>query len=1424
MEFRILGPFEVVQNGGSLALGGAQQRALLAVFVVHRGELLSPDRLIDELWEERAPATAAKALQGYVSHLRKALGDGVIVTRGRGYVLAVEAEQVDAGQFEALAGEGRRAFSRNNPARARERLGAALQLWRGEPLAEFAYEPFAQNEIARLHEAHEAALEDRIDADLALGCDAELIGEIDTLVAANPLRERLRGQLMTALYRSGRQADALAVYRQTSELLRDELGLEPGRALKELERMVLEQDAALEAAPIVSAGSDGDTRVLCPFKGLAHFDRADAEYFCGREELISDLVARLAESTLVGILGPSGIGKSSLLRAGVLPALTAGVLPGSADWRQILLRPGAQPCAELTRAVGNESLQGSLARLAVGDRIVVAVDQLEELFTLCRREDEREAFLDQLAAAADDAEQRALVVCSCRADFYGRIGCCPRFAELLNRSHALMVPMGRDELTRAIEQPAARAGLEVERPLVEALVSDVAGEPGGLPLLSTTLLELWRARDGRTLRLERYRSSGGVRGAVARLAEAAYTQLTEPERTVARSLMLRLASGEDETLARRRVPLAQLERVDGAGGVLAALIDARLLTISDGEVELSHEALLREWPRYRAWLEEDRIGRRLHAHLNAAAGEWDDRGRDAGELYRGARLAAALDWAGQHRDQPNSLEREFIVASRRRADRDARRLRGVLAGVAVLLLLSLIAGAVALVQEQRATTSARVALARQLGAEGVSESRTDLAMLLAREAVNLDRSPQSEGTLLATLLRTPAVIGSFAVPTVALPELSPDGRTLTVSGSGEVRFYDPRTYTVQRPPLTDFVGDQPPVYSSDGSLLVYAQVGLLVVRDAHTLAVLNTLEFDHTRLVHQFTYSGGTLIAPDRREVYDSYAVTDDAGNPRAVYLDRWSLPSGKPLPPTRIGSGVPLAMRLIDAGNRLLVVAGRVVSVFDAHSMGLVRSIAITPAPASPSAAAISPDGRTVVIASDAGSVSFVDASTGHLRQGTDGHGAYVGSVVYSPHGRTVVTVGDDDKAIVWDPKTATPTQVLTGHTGQVQGAAISPDGRTLYTSSLDNVLLAWDLSGDRRFGRRAHVGSELPCCGPDSLPAPPLALSPDGSRFAITLGGSTIGLFSAQTLQRQTSFMIPPKRSIISTLAWSPTGHQLAVAGSSGLVQLWNVDGTPRRLRSLAGLHRVLGLPEAVQALAFSPDGRFVAASDVNETPSSPGTNGGLFGSLAIWRASSGTPVAPTRDLGVDGGDDPLAYSRTGKLLAVVSPDNGVLILDAANGQVRRALHPDDAITSLAFAPDGTLATGTHTGKVLFWSPSSGDQTATPVSVASGAVTNIAFDSTGQRFVTTGDGEGTVKLWSTSTLQQEGTALNTDPAATSTTAFGPGGRRLLVIDDRGNGFTWPMSLTTWERRACAVAARNLTRQEWARSVTGHAYAKVCP
>ncbi|MDT4919552.1 MAG: hypothetical protein QOI15_454, partial [Pseudonocardiales bacterium] len=256
LEFRILGPFEVVEGGRPLALGGPKQRALLAILVLRRDGVVSSDRLIDLLWGERPPATAAKTLQGYVSNLRKALGADVIVTRGGGYQLMAAPEQVDAERFERLVAEAARA---GDPAAARERLGEALALWRGEALADLAFEPFAQGEVARLQDARLAAIEDRIDADMALGRDRDLVGELEALVAENPHRERLLGQLMLALYRGGRQADALAAFRRGRDALDETLGLEPGPELRALEQRILTHDEALgtpaRSAPVPGAPS-----------------------------------------------------------------------------------------------------------------------------------------------------------------------------------------------------------------------------------------------------------------------------------------------------------------------------------------------------------------------------------------------------------------------------------------------------------------------------------------------------------------------------------------------------------------------------------------------------------------------------------------------------------------------------------------------------------------------------------------------------------------------------------------------------------------------------------------------------------------------------------------------------------------------------------------------------------------------------------------------------------------------------------------------------------------------------------------------------------------------------------------------------------------------------------------------------------------
>ncbi len=1101
----------------------------------------------------------------------------------------------------------------------------------------------------------------------------------------------------------------------------------------------------------------------------------------------------------------------------------------------MLTRPGDHPCAQLTRSLGGEEIDATLSGLAPGERLVVAVDQLEELFTVCRDERERAAFLDCLARAAGDPQRRGLVFVSLRADFYGRLASHGRFARRFSDNHMLIGPMNHEELERAIALPAARAGLKVEPGLVRALVDDVEGEPGGLPLLSTALLQLWRVRDGSVLRLASYRRSGGVHGAVARLAEDAYERLSDGDQAIAKRILLRLAGGDSELPSRLRLPVTDLAPTAGAGAVVSALTDERLLTVSEGSVEVCHESLFREWPRYRVWLEEDREGRRLQAHLMAGAREWESGGGDPSDLYRGARLTGALEWAASHDDELSLGERRFLAAGRRHAERYNRRLRILLAGLALLAVASVVAGLVALSQKRHAATAARVALARQLGVEAVNEPQIDVAMLLAHEAVNLDPSPQTESSLLSTILRSPAVTGTLSVPGDAAfdPAVSPDGRVLAVSTVAGLRLYDTRTHALRGGPLRDLSssGGGAAAFSADGSLIAYPALDgnsdYIAVRDAHTLALTARLEYPPSFEAQQTAnvVSGDIQIAPDRRTVYYPYWRLENAGGPEAAYIDRWSLPSGRSLATMRAGSGPLLDARVIDGGTELLVVSTRAVSRFDARSMRLLRSTRMDPAPPSPSAASVSPDGRSVIIGSADGAVSFADVSTGRLRRAVVAHRGPVGGAIYTDDRRQAVTFGDDGSVIVWNTPVAAPASVLPGPAGNVAAGALSPNGRRLYTTSrASGAVLTWDLVGSRRFGRTVSLPTAVRCCGPASSPSPPLAVSPDGSSFATPITPSRVALFSAGSLRQLTSFEVSPGAQV-TALAWSPTGTQLAVAGRDGLLQLWDVSAPPRLERTLSGLGSLVGLPDVIPAVAFSSDGKLVAATDYNETQSSPGIPAVPLGRLGVWRVATGAPVRPPRDLGLGPASvvDVLAFAHDTHLLAVSHADNPILLLDASTGRVRRYLDSRSAASSLAFAPDGTLAVGTDVGSVQLWNGATGKPLAAPVFVSTAPVTGVAFDTTGQHLATSGDRDGAVKLWFTSTLQQEGSPLTTDPDSSASVAFSAGTGELLAIDDHGNGFTWPMTLAAWERHACAVAGRNFTRAEWARLVTGRPYAAVC-
>jgi len=565
-------------------------------------------------------------------------------------------------------------------------------------------------------------------------------------------------------------------------------GRSHARALEaELAGRVVDLQATRERAGSLAAERDGaDGPPACPYKGLAAFDVGDADLFFGRERLVADVVARLAGAPLLGVVGPSGSGKSSLIRAGLLPALAAGVLPRSEGWAQELMRPGEQPLRGLYEALG---------RLRHAPRGVLVVDQFEEVFTTCPDERERARFIAELVAASHSADG-TLVLLAVRADFYGRCGAYPDLSAALGAGHVLLSPMTRDELRQAIELPAERVGLRLEPGLVERLLADCEGESGALPLLSTALAELWRERDGRHLRLGGYERTGGVRGAVARLAEEAYGRLDPEPRAVARRILLRLAGDEVQGVpVGRRVPLAELDdlRDDDVRRVLEVLAGSRLLTVSAGSVEVAHEALLRAWPRLRGWLEEDAEGRRVHRGLRQAAAAWSDGGRDPGELYRGARLASALEWRIAHEPELTATEKQFLDAGQVASVRARRRLQLLLLGVGVLLVMTTGAALVALEQRERARGEALAAEAQRLGAQALTEEPLDRALLLARQGVALHDTPATRDSLLAVLRRSPAAVGFIGVAGGAPGEIAlhPDGRTLAVGADGgRVVFVD----------------------------------------------------------------------------------------------------------------------------------------------------------------------------------------------------------------------------------------------------------------------------------------------------------------------------------------------------------------------------------------------------------------------------------------------------------------------------------------------------------------------------------------------------------------------------------------------------------------------------------------------------------
>lgn len=439
---------------------------------------------------------------------------------------------------------------------------------------------------------------------------------------------------------------------------------------------------------------------VCPYRGLQVFEEEHAPFFFGRQATTEWLVNDLRNSRFLAVVGPSGSGKSSLVRAGLVPALRRGNVPGSEAWPLYVFRPGTRPLESLAVALVRMSASpGDLravsqlmdalstsgrqlhlaARLALDEtledsRLVLIVDQFEEIFTLCHEEAQRRVFIENLLYASAIEGGQTLVVLTLRADFYGKCAAYPDLAARFTDHQMLVSPMTEEELREAIVRPAQMVGLEFERGLPEALLHDVQAEPGALPLLQHTLLELWERREVPWLTFGAYQEIGGIRGAIAHRADSIYAEFDEAERTIAKRIMLRLTQpGEGTEDTRRRVSKVELLPTDEQSqlteDVIQVLSNARLLTTTRDmatgteQVDVAHEALVRGWPRLQEWIEEDRAGWRTLRQLTTAAREWADHGRDESYLYRGLRLSEAEAWAEEHRDELNQLEAEFFEKS-----------------------------------------------------------------------------------------------------------------------------------------------------------------------------------------------------------------------------------------------------------------------------------------------------------------------------------------------------------------------------------------------------------------------------------------------------------------------------------------------------------------------------------------------------------------------------------------------------------------------------------------------------------------------------------------------------------------------------------------------------------------------------------------
>jgi DNA-binding SARP family transcriptional activator/WD40 repeat protein len=1398
MAIWLLGPLRV----DGVERLAPRDRVVLSVLALEAGHVVSFERLADALWGERVPDSWAKVLQGSVVRLRKILGRSAVETTSGGYRLTVPADEIDLRRFEGLVDKGRALARQGEHERAAMALADAVELWRGPALADVEQWDEGRAHLARLEERLRAAEELLVEERLAAGHD--VVAAARALADAAPLRERRWQLLATALYRDSRQGEALAALRAARTVLRDELGLDPGPELLALERAVLQRDPGLRAP-----GRRTATSTHCPYRGLRVFEREDADGYFGRDQEVQNCLRVLRESPVLAVVGSSGSGKSSLVRAGLIPLLES---PGRAV---PIVVPGTDPIAALVSAAS-----------AAGRAPALVVDQLEELFTAGHELPVVRGFLERLAALARGGDRIVVVV---RADHLGGLALAPAFARLAEQGLLLLAEMSEEALRDAVLGPARQAGLRLEPGLVELLLRDVEDEPGALPLLSHALAETWERREADLLTVDGYRATGGIRHAVARSAELLHEQLDASERLVLRSLVMRLvALTPDGVPSAVRVPVATLTADPERRRILDLLVRARLVTTDDRTVVLAHEALISAWPRLRAWLDQDVAGARVARHLALAAEDWETGGRADSDLYRGGRLAAAVELEPGAVLTP--LEQAFLTASselaaaerqaaderRRHEVRQHRRVRRALAATAAGLVVAVTAGAVAVDRSLTASANARAAQDDRLIAQVdrlVAQSavllptRRDLAALLAVEAYRLRSDASTRSALFGVLTEDPGFsgyastgTGDDAVP-VAAAEALDDDTLVAVAANGVVRLI-----SLDGEEATTF---SPPSEASDGAVVALSADGRTAAAVSWNLGLADR-PVGRSRLV-----------------VYD--VATGRPRLPEAVVpMDVRSVAVS--------ADGAHVAVGGYEDGRALVYgVTGRT-SLADLVSVSapVPNGVRVLPpgGPATPdsnarhTAAVAFDDAGKLLVGSTAGSIRVVDPRTGRVVRILDGAGDGTSNLSLNVSGGDQVLLSAGAAGLVrWNVSRGRPSWTATTGPDACGLLAVHRQGGVVLCGRLSGGVTAFDLETGRRREARYDMQRgplsallvtpngqslvqasavepvsarwRLDGTGPVTtrIPLPGAAgpFSPDGRHLLVEDDYNwTLGRADATPVVVDASTgAVVTKLDGYWAAMWVPSSHG-RVAAWGGPLRGDVVDLASGRVERQLGT--TMGPPHGYAAAAAAPRALLWGF--------------GEEASYAVVDLTSGDQLWIAGAIGLEGG----ALTPDGRT-AVRLDDDRVLSADV---DARTLLAEAPALQAVAISPAGGMVGASAAGLLMRYDPRTLKAIGGPLDVTRGEVSELVFDGSGELLAVRRP-NGTVTLVD----MDSGTELG-QPVPGHAVHLGGGhvslrsdGELLSVPVDGGTSM-WQLSPDIWVAQACRLAGRELTETERQRHLNG--------